>query len=62
MEKLFRYQRICNDPSINAELTKWVNYRFDDGELEELGFTDDSEVSFKFNAKTKKSVSKVGKG
>jgi hypothetical protein len=61
LEKLFRYQRICNDPSISAELTKWVNYRFDGEELEELGFTDNSEVSFKFNAKTNKSVSKAGK-
>ena len=48
LEKLFRYSRICNDDTISKELASWAVGRFDEDELDELGFEIANEGHLKF--------------
>lgn len=57
LEKLFRYSRICNDPAIGKQLSKWVIKNYDEQELGDLGFQKNVQEFF-FSA-NKKSAGKA---
>ena len=62
LEKLFRYSRICSEPAIGKQLTKWAAKNYDAEELVEFGFQASGKTEFQFSTKkpaVKKSVSKV---